>query len=64
MTTKEAITKLKKIELIYTAHGLLFSELMTYKPENIQLLRDCAKEYPELKIYENEKKYRIVVKLS
>lgn len=60
MTKIEAIGFLKKIEYKYFSFGLLHSDLFTYKPENLQVLRECQKEMPELRIYESEKKFRLV----
>lgn len=64
MTKQEAILLLNKIEYKYISFGLLHSELFTYKPENLQVLRDCQKEIPELKIYESEKKFRLITEFE
>ena len=63
MTHSEAILLLNKIEYKYYSFGLIHSELFTYKPENLQILRDCQKEIPELHIYELEQKYRLITKI-
>jgi hypothetical protein len=60
MTKPEALKLLMKLEYKYISYGLLHTEIMTYKPENLQVLKDCQKEMPELKIYEGEMKFRLI----
>ena len=64
MTKQEAISHLKKLEYKYISFGLLLTDLMTYKQENFEVLRDCKNEIKELRIYENECKFRLVFDLK
>ena len=62
MTLPDLIEQIKKTEYKYLAFGLVFSEWIPYANEDYPILRQAQKQIPELKIYTDIKKYRLVTK--
>lgn len=63
MTKEEALQKLKKLPYLYISYGLLHTEFYPFKKENFKILKECQEEMPELRIYESEMKFRLMVKI-
>lgn len=63
MTKPEALKLLMKLEYKYISYGLLHTDMVTYKPENLSVLLEAQKEMPELRIYRDENKFRLIIEI-
>lgn len=64
MTKPEMITALNNLCYTGIAGDLMFIDWYTYKPENYALLKECMTEIPELRIYDDLKKFRLITKIK
>lgn len=57
MTKAECLVHLNKLPLIYISNKGAYSDLIPFKPENLEVLKECQNDMPGLRIYKD--KFRI-----